>query len=90
MEKLILTSSYDKDTGILNLRLLSGEQYYVTNAGHARILREKTTPGGRLSLKQIDWLEKYRVPERGSVQTAALRNKIRTLRRELGIADDKA
>lgn len=85
-DKQILSSSYDTDTGILDIHLFTGEHYYVTNAGHARKIKEKISPGGRLNTSQVSFLARYLVPSRGQVTAenrAKLRSRIGKLREEL-------
>lgn len=85
-EKQILSSSYDHDTGVLSIHLMSGEHYYVTNAGHAKRIKDKISPGGRLNVEQLGFLAQYLVPRRGEMTAenrARLREKIKNLRDEL-------
>ncbi len=80
--KQIVSTSYDVDTGILDIHLLTGEHYYVTNAGHARIIEGKISTGGKLDDRQIDFLEKYRVRDI-EANKKKLADKIGKLRQEL-------
>lgn len=60
MPHQVTNITYDKDSGILNLRLLSGEEYKILNAGHAKTIMAKVTVGGMISDDQKKWLEPYR------------------------------
>lgn len=80
----VLSSSYDHDSGVLDIRLAGGEEYRVTNAGHARKIREKISPGGQLNIEQVAFLERYKLPPRDTAANrAALLAKIRKIREEL-------
>lgn len=74
--------AYDPDTGILTLRLTSGEEFRITNAGHARTVKERLSVHGTVTDVQRSWLEQYRVSERQTNRTL-LREKLAALRREM-------
>lgn len=58
--------TYDPDTGILDLRLDTGEEFRVTDAFHARRIKSKVSPGGRISKDQYEWIKRYRVELRNT------------------------
>lgn len=82
MDKQVLSSSYDTDTGTLTIRLLSGEEYYVTHAGHARRIKDKISPGGMLNTEQVSFLAQYLRPHQEDRRAKTLRV-IREIRKEL-------
>lgn len=77
-----LVVAYDHDTAVLGLRLSDGAEYQVTNAGHAQIIRKKISPGGMISIKQYDWLERYRVFAKSN-NRARLLMLLKSLRQEI-------
>lgn len=78
------TVSYDPDTGVLSLTLTNDATYVIPHPGHARQIKEKISPGGRLTVIQRDWLEQYRVKPTGTPELRqSLREKLATLRTEL-------
>ncbi len=80
MRPQITNSTYDDDTGILRLRLSTGEQFQVTNPGHAVRIRNRISHGKHLTDLQYSWLAKYRVEIGNKV---VLRRKLAQLREEL-------
>lgn len=84
MVKQVSSSSYDTDSGTLTIRLLTGEEYYVTHAGHARRIKEKISPGGMLNADQVSFLAQYLVQEQEDNRARTLRT-IRKIREELGM-----
>lgn len=82
MTKQVVSLELDQDTGVLDLRLLTGEIYRITNAGHAQQVKSKVSVGGRLNSSQSFWLEQYRVFDKLPDRLQILA-KLRTLREEL-------
>ncbi len=74
--------SYDPDTATLAMTLTNDDAYLITNAGHARAIKDKISPGGRLSPAQVEWLAQYRVDVRDHNRTS-LRARLKTLRAEI-------
>ncbi len=74
--------SYDSDNGVLQLKLDTGEEYQITNAGHARAVRDKISVGGVISGTQHAWLAQYRTELR-EANREQLRARLRKLREEL-------
>lgn len=74
--------SYDTDTGILTLRLTTGEEFHITQPAHALAIKDRISVGGAITDTQRTWLEQYRVELRQS-NRERLRDKLKTLRREM-------
>ncbi len=77
-----VTVAYDEDTGVLDLALDDGSKYQITNAGHARRLKEKISIGGVISEDQRWWLQQYKMVAR-ETNRDRLRARLRDLRREI-------
>lgn len=75
--------SYDKDSGVLNLRLLSGEEYKILNGGHAKAIMSKVTVGGMISDDQKKWLELYHVKHEPKALRERLGSIYKALKAEL-------
>lgn len=73
---------YDEDAGVLRIRLDTGDEYQIDNAGHAARIKDKISVGGVISDDQRWWLEKYRINLRQGNRDR-LRERLRQLRREL-------
>lgn len=74
--------TYDSDTGVLDLRLDTGDEYRIENAGVARKLKDKISVGGRISPEQRHWLERYKVAK-VKVDRSKLLERLAVLRKEL-------
>lgn len=76
---------YDEDTGVLEFRLDDGTEFRIENAGHARVIRDKVSVGGRLTDIQRAWLDHYYVPSQQTnrARLKARLGEIRTMIREL-------
>jgi hypothetical protein len=78
----VTSITYDSDTSVLDLRLVDGSEYRITNPAHAARVRSSVSTGGLLTDDQRFWLEQYRV--RPSLASRdAIRARLAKLRREL-------
>lgn len=84
MPHQVTNITYDKDTGILSLRLIDGSFYVITNPGHARILKGKISVGGELNDDQLEWLHRYKTSD-PKTNKQRLLNLLKSWRNELQI-----
>lgn len=65
---------HDLDTGLLALRLSTGEEFLISNPAIAQSLKDKISVGGRITDVQRTWLEQYRL-----IKTEANKERMRAV-----------